>query len=103
MTGGPAELLDLRPDGPDGFAAGPRRASPERAFGGAVVAQALVAAGRTVPEDRAVHSLHAYFLRAGEAAGPTVLPRPVAPAGRGRAPRAARVVADAASPVAPGR
>ncbi|MGY1734586.1 acyl-CoA thioesterase [Geodermatophilus sp. SYSU D00684] len=71
MTGGLAELLDLRPDGPDGFAAGPRRASPERAFGGAVVAQALVAAGRTVPEDRAVHSLHAYFLRAGEAAEPT--------------------------------
>ena len=28
--------------------------------------QALVAAGRTVPPDRAVHSLHAYFIRPGD-------------------------------------
>ena len=28
--------------------------------------QALVAAGRTVPDDRPVHSLHAYFLRPGD-------------------------------------
>ncbi|WP_448638978.1 acyl-CoA thioesterase [Geodermatophilus sp. URMC 63] len=69
--GGLLPLLDLRPAGPDAFTAGPRRATPERAFGGAVVAQALLAAGRTVPDDRAVHSLHAYFLRAGEAAEPT--------------------------------
>lgn len=33
-------------------------------FGGQIVAQALAAADRTVP-GRAVHSLHAYFLRAG--------------------------------------
>ena len=33
-----------------------------RVFGGQVAAQALVAAGRTVPEDREVHSLHAYFI-----------------------------------------
>jgi len=37
-----------------------------RVFGGQVAAQALVAAGRTVPEDRAVHSLHAYFMRPGD-------------------------------------
>jgi acyl-CoA thioesterase-2 len=36
-----------------------------RVFGGQVAAQALVAAARTVP-DRAVHSLHAYFLREGD-------------------------------------
>ncbi len=36
-----------------------------RVFGGQVAGQALVAAGRTV-EDRVVHSLHAYFLRAGD-------------------------------------
>ncbi|MGI9018690.1 MAG: acyl-CoA thioesterase [Euzebya sp.] len=37
----------------------------QRVFGGHVAAQALVAAVRTVDEDRAVHSLHAYFLRPG--------------------------------------
>jgi len=41
-----------------------------RVFGGDVAAQALVAAGRTVPEDRRVHSLHSYFLRAGSSAEP---------------------------------
>jgi acyl-CoA thioesterase-2 len=34
-------------------------------FGGQVLGQALSAAARTVHQDRAVHSLHAYFLRAG--------------------------------------
>jgi acyl-CoA thioesterase II len=38
----------------------------QRVFGGQVAAQALVAAGRTVSEDRPVHSLHAYFLRPGD-------------------------------------
>lgn len=39
-------------------------------FGGQVLGQALSAAARTVPEDRAVHSLHAYFLRAGDLSKP---------------------------------
>lgn len=40
--------------------------APLRAFGGQVAAQALVAAGNTVEQEtRQVHSLHAYFLRAG--------------------------------------
>jgi acyl-CoA thioesterase-2 len=43
-----------------------------RVFGGQVAAQALVAAGRTVPEDRGVHSLHAYFIRPGDPAVPIV-------------------------------
>ena len=34
-----------------------------RAFGGQVAAQALTAAGRTVPAGRSVHSLHGHFLR----------------------------------------
>jgi len=38
----------------------------QRVFGGQVAAQALVAAGRTVADDRPVHSLHAYFLRPGD-------------------------------------
>jgi acyl-CoA thioesterase II len=41
-----------------------------RAFGGLVAGQALVAAGRTVPADRGVHSLHAYFLRPGDTGAP---------------------------------
>ncbi|MCU1600406.1 MAG: hypothetical protein JWO22_1115 [Frankiales bacterium] len=43
-----------------------------RVFGGQVAGQALVAAGRTVPEDRPVHSLHAYFLRPGDPSVPIV-------------------------------
>lgn len=34
-------------------------------YGGQVAAQALVAAGATLPDDRRPHSLHAYFLRSG--------------------------------------
>ncbi|MFE4963775.1 acyl-CoA thioesterase [Streptomyces sp. NPDC056660] len=41
-------------------------------YGGQVAAQALLAAGRTVPQERAPHSLHGYFLRGGSSARPTV-------------------------------
>src|SRR3984957_5566436 len=44
----------------------------QRVFGGQVAGQALVAAGRTVPADRPVHSLHAYFIRPGDPAAPLV-------------------------------
>src|SRR6266700_7982525 len=44
----------------------------ERVFGGQVAGQALVAAGRTVPSDRPVHSLHAYFIRPGDPSVPLV-------------------------------
>ena len=44
-----------------------------RLFGGQVAAQAARAAGLTVPEDRRIHSLHGYFLRAGRADRPTIL------------------------------
>ncbi|SFB46408.1 acyl-CoA thioesterase-2 [Amycolatopsis marina] len=46
--------------------------SPVRVFGGQVAGQALVAAGRTVPEERKVHSLHAYFIRGGDPTVPIV-------------------------------
>lgn len=58
-------LLDLEPRGGDLFIG---RRHPEgngRVFGGQAIAQALVAARRTVPEERYAHSLHAYFLRPG--------------------------------------
>jgi acyl-CoA thioesterase-2 len=44
----------------------------QRVFGGQVAGQALVAAGRTVPADRMVHSMHAYFIRPGDPAVPLV-------------------------------
>lgn len=46
--------------------------SPTRVFGGQVAGQALVAAGRTVPPERGVHSLHAYFIRPGDPRIPIV-------------------------------
>ncbi|WP_241985646.1 MULTISPECIES: acyl-CoA thioesterase II [Cryobacterium] len=41
-----------------------------RVFGGQVLAQSLVAAMRTVPDDRHVHSMHGYFLRPGDVGQP---------------------------------
>jgi acyl-CoA thioesterase-2 len=41
-------------------------------FGGQVLGQALSAAYQTVPAQRCVHSLHAYFLRSGDAQKPIV-------------------------------
>ena len=41
-------------------------------FGGQVLAQALMAAARTVPAERTVHSLHGYFLVAGRTDLPIV-------------------------------
>ncbi|WP_433263555.1 acyl-CoA thioesterase II [Actinosynnema sp. CS-041913] len=46
--------------------------SPVRVFGGQVAGQALVAAGRTVPPERRVHSLHSYFIRPGDPTVPIV-------------------------------
>ena len=66
------DLLDLEQIEANIF----RGRSPEervqRVFGGQVAGQALVAAGRTVPADRPVHSLHAYFIRPGDPAVPLV-------------------------------
>lgn len=41
-------------------------------FGGQVLGQALSAAAQTVPPERPVHSLHGYFLRAGDLARPII-------------------------------
>ncbi|MBL1098023.1 acyl-CoA thioesterase II [Streptomyces coffeae] len=67
------ELLDLERIERDIFR-GTSDAAPmvPRVFGGQVAAQALVAAGRTVPDDRSAHSLHAYFLRPGDPGAPIV-------------------------------
>ncbi|MFM2484740.1 acyl-CoA thioesterase II [Celerinatantimonas yamalensis] len=41
-------------------------------FGGQVLGQALCAARHTVPDERSVHSLHAYFLHPGDTANPII-------------------------------
>ncbi|MEF3403971.1 acyl-CoA thioesterase [Agromyces sp. CCNWLW203] len=41
-----------------------------RVFGGQVLAQSLIAAMRTVDDDRTIHSMHGYFLRPGDVAHP---------------------------------
>jgi len=48
------------------------QSSWQRVFGGQVISQALVAAQRTVDSDRYVHSLHCYFMLAGDPAVPIV-------------------------------
>jgi acyl-CoA thioesterase II len=67
------DVLDLRalPDeGPDVFEGQSQRQPWGRVYGGQVLAQSLVAAQRTVDVDRPVHSLHGYFLRAGDSNEP---------------------------------
>ncbi|ATQ67300.1 MULTISPECIES: acyl-CoA thioesterase [Methylosinus] len=62
-------VLHLEEIGEDRF----RGSSPwatGRVYGGQAVGQALVAAQRTTPRERVVHSLHAYFILAGDAAAP---------------------------------
>jgi acyl-CoA thioesterase-2 len=67
-------VLDVRPtragdaaDGAEDVFTGPNLPHwRARLFGGQVLGQVAVAAGRTVPEGRDLHSLHAYFLRPGD-------------------------------------
>ncbi|WP_405583066.1 acyl-CoA thioesterase II [Streptomyces sp. NBC_01092] len=66
------DLLDLEQIEENIFRGQSRSAVVPRVFGGQVAAQALVAAGRTVPADRPAHSLHAYFLRMGDPGAPIV-------------------------------
>ncbi|MFC9280019.1 acyl-CoA thioesterase [Streptomyces collinus] len=66
------DLLDLEQIEENIFRGQSRAAVVPRVFGGQVAAQALVAAGRTVPADRPAHSLHAYFLRPGDPGAPIV-------------------------------
>jgi acyl-CoA thioesterase-2 len=59
------ELLDLEQIEVNLFRGRSPQDGWQRVFGGQVLGQALVAAGRTV-EGRAAHSFHAYFLRPGD-------------------------------------
>ncbi|QVQ54017.1 acyl-CoA thioesterase II [Spiractinospora alimapuensis] len=66
------DILDLEPIEVNIFRGRSPDVGPQRVFGGQVAGQALVAAGRTVPEGRPVHSLHAYFIRPGDPTVPIV-------------------------------
>ena len=50
----------------------PSSSTLQRVFGGQVAAQALMAACKTVDDDRRPHSLHSYFLLGGDTAVPIV-------------------------------
>lgn len=63
-------LLDLEDLGGDNFRASGRPEGGRHLYGGQVVAQALAATTRTTPADRPLHSLHAYFVLAGDARAP---------------------------------
>ena len=69
------EVLDLRESGVDDrgqdvFVGASQRQPHGRVFGGQVLGQTIVAAGRTVEPSRPVHSMHAYFLRPGDSSEP---------------------------------
>ena len=60
------DLLRLDPVGEDRFLAREAPESGGTLFGGQLLAQSLMAAVWTTASDRVAHSLHAYFLRAGD-------------------------------------
>jgi acyl-CoA thioesterase II len=66
------DILDLELIDVDLYRGRSPETDRQRVFGGQVAGQALVAAGRTVQADRFVHSLHAYFLRPGDATLPII-------------------------------
>ena len=59
-------ILELEERKPDVFVGQTPTTERQRIFGGQVAGQALMAAERTAPAERAVHSLHSYFLRPGD-------------------------------------
>lgn len=64
------QVLDLRRLGDTSFEADSLPMPGGRAYGGQVLAQALLAAGHTVDDERQMHSMHGYFLRPGDASRP---------------------------------
>ena len=66
------EVLDLEPLDRDLFRTRLTFSEHWPLYGGQVVAQALLAAGKTVDPERLPHSLHCYFLRPGDSRKPVV-------------------------------
>ena len=65
------QLIHLEPLEVNLFRGASRDMGTARVFGGQVLCQAVLAAGATI-QGRCIHSLHAYFLRAGDPAAPIV-------------------------------
>ncbi|MEM7302960.1 MAG: acyl-CoA thioesterase II [Pseudomonadota bacterium] len=65
-------ILDLEPLEHNLFRGRSPKTGWQRVFGGQVVGQALVAAQRTVDDERGVHSLHGYFMRPGDPKVPII-------------------------------
>ncbi|MCL4686698.1 acyl-CoA thioesterase II [Myxococcota bacterium] len=65
-------LLDVEEIDVDLYRGRNESGRPGRIFGGQVAAQSLVAASRTVRDERRAHSLHGYFLRAGDPTVPVI-------------------------------
>ncbi len=65
-------LLDIEPIEENLYRGKNRDIGTGRIFGGQVLAQGLVAAQRTVPDDRPAHSMHGYFILAGDLNVPVV-------------------------------
>lgn len=59
-------MLDLEPTGDLAFRGRRQPGGMGRVFGGQVIAQGLIAAMRDVAPERLLHSLHCYFMRAGD-------------------------------------
>lgn len=66
------DLLDLEEIERNIFRGSSRDIGSGRVFGGQVLAQALVAAARTVEPERTCHSLHGYFILPGDVKTPIV-------------------------------
>jgi acyl-CoA thioesterase-2 len=66
------KILDLEPLEHNLFRGVSPQVGWQRVFGGQVIGQALVAAQRTVPPERTVHSLHCYFMLAGDPKVPII-------------------------------
>jgi acyl-CoA thioesterase II len=65
-------LLELEPLEHNIYRGVNRDIGTGRIYGGQVLAQSVVAAGRTVEEDRPIHSIHGYFILPGDLAAPVV-------------------------------
>ncbi|WP_067546025.1 acyl-CoA thioesterase [Nocardia crassostreae] len=59
-------ILDLEENGPDIFVGHHPEKVWSRTFGGQLVSQAIIAAGRTVGPERPVHAVNAHFVRGGD-------------------------------------
>jgi acyl-CoA thioesterase II len=66
------DVLELEPFEHNIYRGQNRDIGTGRIYGGQVLAQSVVAASRTVDDDRSIHSIHGYFILPGDLAAPVV-------------------------------